>query len=88
VDDIPDPSVWERIPNDGSSLPSPYDMIVYAPTGSNPWGHIAAVDRVVGGQIYVMDSNWNLDEQRAAAPHLAPLNAYGWYHLRKLPKRC
>ncbi|MBA3375146.1 MAG: CHAP domain-containing protein [Actinobacteria bacterium] len=88
IDDIPDANLWERIPNDGSSLPSTYDLIVYAPRAGNPWGHIASVDRVAGGTIQVMDSNWNLDERRAWTPHAAPLAAYGWYHLRSLPKTC
>lgn len=86
LDDIPNAAVWERIPNDGKELPSTYDVIVYGPAPGNPYGHIASVDRVEAGQIYVMDANYNLDEQKAGAPHTTSLKAYGWYHLKKLPK--
>ena len=86
LDDIPSPALWERIPNDGTTLPSTYDVIVYGPTPGNPYGHIASVDRVEAGEIYVMDTNYNEDEKKAAAPHTTPLAAYGWYHLKSLPK--
>ncbi len=87
LDDIPSAAEWERVPNDGAHRPSPYDLVVYPPHGSNPYGHIAAVDHVDGsGTIYVMDSNWNGDEQRSWSPHTTPgYVAYGWYHLRALP---
>lgn len=86
VDDIPDGDVWERIPNDGSEEPSPYDLIVFPPTSANPWGHIASVDHVTNGDVYVMDANYNSDERRASLPHTVWRPAYGWYHLRWLPK--
>src|SRR5581483_9090967 len=77
IDDIPDGNVWERIPNDGSEEPSPYDLIVFPPTSQNPWGHIASVDHVAGGEVYVMDSNYNSDELRASMPHTVWRPAYG-----------
>ena len=79
-DDRPDPALWTRVPNDGSASPSLYDLVVFAETSTNPYGHIASVDHVEGGTIYVMDSNYNGDEKRSASPHSvrAPL---GWYHL-------
>jgi hypothetical protein len=86
VDDIPNGDEWERIPNDGSEEPSPYDLIVFPPTSANPWGHIASVDHVSNGEVYVMDANYNMDERRAALPHTVWRPAYGWYHLRSLPK--
>jgi hypothetical protein len=86
IDDIPDGNVWERIANDGSEEPSPYDLIVFPETSQNPWGHIASVDHVSGGEVYVMDSNYNSDERRASLPHTVWRPAYGWYHLRSLPK--
>lgn len=82
-DDIPDAALWARIPNDGTSSPVTYDLVVFAETATNPYGHIASVDHVEDGTIYVMDSNFNLDERRSTTPHAvrAPL---GWYHLRSL----
>lgn len=85
LDDMPDPAKWERIENDGTALPSTYDLIVFPPTATNAYGHIASVDRVEGGKIYVMDANWNLDERKAAEPHVVS-GAYGWYHLKGRPK--
>lgn len=87
IDDIPDSSAWERIANDGTSVPSPYDVVVFPETSANPWGHIAAVDHVdESGNIFVMDDNYNSDERRAARPHTVWRAPYGWYHLRSLPK--
>jgi len=87
IDDIPDPDVWERIANDGSEPPSTYDLIVFPETSANPWGHIASVDHVdANGDVYVMDDNYNSDERRAWKPHTVWRAAYGWYHLRALPK--
>ncbi len=87
IDDIPDSNTWERIPNDGTSMPSAYDMVVFPETSTNPWGHIAAVDHVdSSGNIYVMDDNYNSDERRAARPHTVWRAPYGWYHLRSLSK--
>jgi hypothetical protein len=84
VDRIPDPAVWERIPNDGKHLPKTYDMIVYPPHSGNPWGHIASVDHVEGKTIYVMDDNYVGHEQKASKPHTVSSTPYGWYHLKKL----
>jgi len=87
VDDIPSSATWERIPNDGSHTPSPYDMIVYPPIPGDPSGHIASVDHVQGSSIFVMDDNYcnNNCERKASAPHTVSWKAYGWYHLRSLP---
>jgi hypothetical protein len=87
VDAIPDAGTWERIANDGSEQPSPYDMIVFPPTSTNEAGHIAAVDHVdEQGNVYVMDDNFNFDERKAWQPHTVSRGALGWYHLRSLPK--
>lgn len=80
----PDPAIWERIPNDGNHLPTTYDMIVYPPTSSNPYGHIASVDHVEGKTIYVMDDNYVGHHVKASKPHTVATTAYGWYHLKKL----
>jgi len=87
LDDIPNAAVWERIPNDGTQRPSPYDLVVYPPTSSNPYGHVASVDHVdAAGNVFVMDANANNDLRKAQAPHTVARAPYGWYHLRALPK--
>jgi hypothetical protein len=83
LDKRPDSSEWERI---SSGEPSTYDLIVYPPIGGDIWGHIAAVDHVANGRIYVMDDNYVGHHQRSSEPHTVDWPAYGWYHLRKLPK--
>ncbi|MEO7328494.1 MAG: hypothetical protein ABI193_07950 [Minicystis sp.] len=84
LDKIPDNDDWERIPDDGTHLPTTYDMIVYPPHGTNPWGHIASVDHVEGKTIFVMDDNYVAHEQKASKPHTVSTKPYGWYHLKKL----
>lgn len=86
-DDVPDSNVWERIPNDGTQSPSMYDMIVFGPTSSNEYGHIASVDHVdSAGNVFVMDDNYNSDQRKASEPHTVWRPALGWYHIRSLPK--
>lgn len=84
LDRRPDSSEWERIPNDGHHMPTTYDLIVYPPVGGDPWGHIAAVDHVEGGRIFVMDDNYVCHHCRSRQPHTVAWPAYGWYHLRRL----
>ena len=84
LDDVPNGAVWERIANDGRHMPAQYDMIVFPPVAGNPWGHVASVDHVANGQIYVMDDNYVASNTKAATPHTVAWAAYGWYHLRKL----
>lgn len=86
LDRIPDPDLWERIPNDGNHLPSTYDLIVYPPIPGDPWGHIASVDHVEGKTIYVMDDNYVAHHVKSSQPHTVGWKAYGWYHLKKLGK--
>lgn len=83
LDKRPDPAQWERIT---TGTPSTYDLIVYPPIGSDIWGHIASVDHVENGRIYVMDDNYVGHHVKSAHPHTVDWPAYGWYHLRKLPK--
>lgn len=80
----PDPDKWDRIVNDGNHLPTTYDLIVYPPTSTNPYGHIASVDHVEGKTIYVMDDNYVGHHLKASHPHTVATKAYGWYHLKKL----
>ncbi|MEO7327955.1 MAG: VCBS repeat-containing protein [Minicystis sp.] len=86
LDVIPSDNDWYRIPNDGAELPTTYDMIVYPPTATNEYGHIASVDHVTDGVIYVMDDNYcaNNCEKKAVEPHTVSSKAYGWYHLKQL----
>mgnify|MGYP001401246254 CR=1 FL=1 len=85
LDDLPDPSVWERISYGSGRKPGAYDLVVYPPSGTNPWGHVASVDHVDdAGNVFVMDANFNGDERRALSPHTVARAPYGWYHLRAL----
>ncbi len=83
LDKRPDSAQWERITE---GAPSTYDLIVFPPIGSDIWGHIASVDHVENGRIYVMDDNYVGHHLRSSEPHTVDWPAYGWYHLRKLPK--
>jgi hypothetical protein len=84
LDDRPSSTAWERIPNDGNHLPTTYDLIVYPPTASNAYGHIASVDHVEGKTIFVMDDNYVGHLRKASKPHTVSTAPYGWYHLKKL----
>lgn len=84
LDAIPDPNVWERH-EAGSGEPTTYDMIVYPPTDGNEYGHVAGVDHVENGLIYVMDTNFSNNERRSETPHTVGWGEYGWYHLRAEP---
>jgi hypothetical protein len=86
LDVIPNGNDWYRIPNDGAEQPTTYDMIVYPPTATNEYGHVASVDHVTDGVIYVMDDNYcaNNCEKKAVEPHPVSSKAYGWYHLKQL----
>ncbi|WP_437304683.1 CHAP domain-containing protein [Sorangium sp. So ce388] len=81
LDAEPDPALWEKM---SEGYPSTYDLIVYPPHGANPYGHVAIVDHVEGGEIYVMDTNYAEDEQRSTMPHTVSWPEYGWYRLRSL----
>lgn len=83
LDARPSAGEWERIT---SGTPSTYDLIVYPPIGNDPWGHVAAVDHVENGKIFVMDDNYVAHHTKSAMPHTVAWPAYGWYHLKKLPK--
>jgi hypothetical protein len=84
----PSAMTWERIPYGGGAMPSMYDLIVYPPTSGNPYGHIASVDHVENGKVFVMDANHVPagGEQKAPAVHTINRTPYGWYHLRSLTK--
>lgn len=81
LDKRPDPDEWERIT---SGTPETYDLIVYPPIGNDIWGHIASVDHVENGQIFVMDDNYVAHHVKSKVPHTVAWPQYGWYHLKKL----
>jgi hypothetical protein len=74
----------------------PYDVVVYQdPTGASGsstlncpagvtghYGHIAAVDHVSNGNIFVMDSNWNFTGARAASAHTVSFTPFGFFRLK------
>ena len=77
----PDPAVWDRL---GSGTPQLFDMIVFPPVSGNAYGHVAVVDHVTNGAIYVMDDNYVGYQQKASCPHTVSWGAYGWYRLKSL----
>lgn len=86
-DTRPDSDYWERIPNDGKhGEPKLYDLIVYPPTSHDAYGHIASVDHVENGKIFVMDSNYVHPDKPSTHPHTVGWKALGWYRLRALGK--
>jgi hypothetical protein len=84
-DTRPDSTYWERIPNDGKhGDPKLYDLIVFPPTAHDAFGHIASVDHVEDGKIFVMDSNYVHPETHSTTPHTVSWKALGWYRLKAL----
>lgn len=81
LDKRPDSDEWERIT---TGVPETYDLIVYPPIGNDIWGHIASVDHVENGQIFVMDDNYVAHHVKSKVPHTVGWPQYGWYHLKKL----
>jgi hypothetical protein len=81
LDKRPDSDEWERIT---TGEPETYDLIVYPPIGNDIWGHIAAVDHVENGKIFVMDDNYVAHHVKSKVPHTVGWPQYGWYHLKKL----
>ena len=85
----PDPGTWNRY-DFGSNMPQTYDLVIYPPTGTNPYGHVASIDHMEGGdagnqnQMYIMDSNFGGNEQKASAIHTYSLKPYGFYRLKSL----
>jgi hypothetical protein len=91
VSDIvrPDPNLWNRY-DFGSKMPQTYDLVIYPPTSSNAYGHIASVDHMEGGdpnnhtQLYVMDSNALVYEKKSPYIHTNKTRPYGFYRLKSL----
>ena len=81
LDKRPDSAEWERI---STGTPETYDLIVYPPIGNDIWGHIASVDHVENGKIFVMDDNYVAHHTKSKVPHTVDWPQYGWYHLKKL----
>jgi hypothetical protein len=82
--DNPDPSVWERIPW-GTETAETYDMVVFPPIAGDAYGHIAVVDHMSGGTLYVMDSHYGGAYTKAACVHTVPgWTPYGVFRLKEL----
>ena len=83
----PSPNVWNRY-KWGAVTPRTYDMVVFPPTGSNKWGHIASIDHMKGSSLFVMDANWSpWKGKKAACVHdVGSYKPYGFYRLKKLDK--
>jgi hypothetical protein len=92
VDDLPDKNTWNR--HDWGSVPGqPYDILIFPPSGNNAYGHAAAFDHMDGSTLYVMDDNWDGNENKSCSwaghegwvhsigPSYAP---YGFYRLKTL----
>ena len=83
----PSPSVWNRYAW-GAVTPRTYDMVVFPPTGSNKYGHIASIDHMKGSTLFVMDANWSpWKGHKAGCVHdVGSYKPYGFYRLKKLDK--
>ena len=81
----PNPAVWNRYAW-GAATPQAYDMVVFPPTASNAYGHIASVDHDAAGKLWQMDSNWSPWKGiKAACVHdVGSYAPYGFYRLKSL----
>lgn len=77
----PNPAVWDRM---STGTPQLFDMIVYPPINGDPYGHVAVVDHVTNGVVYVMDDNYVAYQTKASCPHTVSWAPYGWYRLKQL----
>lgn len=83
----PDPNVWNRY-DFGTKMPQTYDLVIYPPTATNEYGHVASVDHMEGGdannhtQLYVMDSNALVKEKKSPYIHTNSVRPYGFYRLK------
>lgn len=73
--DIPSRYGWVR-----TNSPRPFDIAVFPPRGSNPWGHVTVVDHVDGAGVWMIDSNDDGRESANNIPHLHDRAPYGYYH--------
>jgi hypothetical protein len=88
VRDIPSQYGWVR-----TDSPGPYDIAVFPPTDTNPWGHITIVHHADESGVYMVDANDDGKESANNTPHLHTRAAdgsrapYGYYHYTgtKLP---
>jgi hypothetical protein len=90
VDNLPDPSVWNRYAW-GDKTPQAYDVLIFPPEGSNPYGHAAMLDHMDGSDVYVMDDNWDGNMNRSCAwaghdgwVHDGVWAPYGFYRLKSM----
>jgi hypothetical protein len=85
----PSPTYWNRYAW-GTEPVQTYDLVVYPPpTTALGFGHVASVDHVSGGTLYVMDMNWNsapdsFKYRKATCAHTIARTPYGFYRLKSL----
>jgi hypothetical protein len=83
----PSPTTWNRY-KWGATTPRTYDMVVFGPTATNAYGHIASVDHMKSTSLFVMDANWSpWKGKKAACVHdVGSYKPYGFYRLKSLDK--
>jgi MYXO-CTERM domain-containing protein len=81
----PSSAVWTRY-DWGTATPQLYDMVVFGPASGSGYGHIASVDHMEGGTMYVMDANYKpWSGHKAACVHtVGGYVTYGFYRLKAL----
>ncbi|HEV1996904.1 MAG TPA: CHAP domain-containing protein, partial [Candidatus Dormibacteraeota bacterium] len=74
-----------REPNGGRALPQFGDLLVFAPTAGNPFGHVAVVTGLEQGYVDIVEQNWTADAGNARLPMVGTkvldrgaYQAYGW----------
>jgi hypothetical protein len=83
----PDSTKWDRHPW-GSTMPKLYDLVIYPPTPTNAYGHVASIDHMEGTdpsdytRLYVMDSNYTVTEKKSPSIHTVSRAPYGFYRLK------
>lgn len=85
----PSAAKWNRY-EWGSVMPQTYDLVIYPPTPTNGYGHVASIDHLEGSDknayknLYMMDSNFLSHEKKSAYIHTFNLKPYGFYRLKSL----
>lgn len=83
----PSSTKWDRHAW-GTEMPKLYDLVIYPPTSTNAYGHVASVDHMEGtdpsdfAKLWVMDSNYSVTEKKSPAIHTISRAPYGFYRLK------